>query len=56
MKIGILALQGNFASHSNLIERLGAQTVLVKTSKQLEDIHGLVIPGGNDSNNEGRRM
>lgn len=46
MKVGILALQGNFASHAQLVERIGAQPLLVKTSLQLAEVDGLIIPGG----------
>lgn len=46
MRIGILALQGDFAEHAAMIERCGAQTVLVKHASQLADIDGLIIPGG----------
>jgi 5'-phosphate synthase pdxT subunit len=46
MKIGVLALQGNFASHAQLVERIGAQPILVKTALQLDGVDGLIIPGG----------
>jgi pyridoxal 5'-phosphate synthase pdxT subunit len=46
MKIGVLALQGDFDAHRRLLEDLGAQVVLVKKPDQLDDIDGLVIPGG----------
>src|SRR5713226_688087 len=46
MKIGVLALQGDFDAHRRRLEELGAEVVLVKKPGQLDDIDGLVIPGG----------
>ncbi len=46
MKIGVLALQGDFDSHRRRLEELGAEVVLVKKPEQLNEIDGLVIPGG----------
>jgi 5'-phosphate synthase pdxT subunit len=46
MKIGVLALQGDFDAHRRRLEELGVQVVLVKKPEQLDDIDGLVIPGG----------
>ncbi len=46
MKIGVLALQGDFAAHHRRLEELGAEVVLVKKPEQLDEIDGLVIPGG----------
>jgi pyridoxal 5'-phosphate synthase pdxT subunit len=46
MKIGVLALQGDFDAHRRRLEELGAEVVLVKKPKQLDEIDGLVIPGG----------
>jgi 5'-phosphate synthase pdxT subunit len=46
MKIGVLALQGDFDAHRNRLEELGAEVVLVRRPEQLEHIDGLVIPGG----------
>lgn len=45
-KIGVLALQGDFDAHRRRLEELGAEVVLVKKTKQLDEIDGLVIPGG----------
>jgi 5'-phosphate synthase pdxT subunit len=42
----VLALQGDFREHQLLLEQLSADVVAVKTANQLEDIAGLVIPGG----------
>jgi pyridoxal 5'-phosphate synthase pdxT subunit len=46
MKIGVLALQGDFDAHRRRLEELGAEVVLVKKPEQFDDIEGLVIPGG----------
>ena len=46
MKIGVLALQGDFDAHRRRLEELGADVVLVKKPEQLKEIEGLVIPGG----------
>lgn len=46
MKIGVLALQGDFDAHRRRLEELGAEVVLVKKPEQLDEIGGLVIPGG----------
>jgi pyridoxal 5'-phosphate synthase pdxT subunit len=46
MKIGVLALQGDFDAHRQRLEELGATVVLVKKPEQLDQIDGLVIPGG----------
>jgi 5'-phosphate synthase pdxT subunit len=49
MKIGVLALQGDFEAHRRRLEELGAEVVLVKKPEQLDDVDGLVIPGGESS-------
>jgi 5'-phosphate synthase pdxT subunit len=49
MKIGVLALQGDFDAHRRRLEELGAKVVLVKKPEQLDEIDGLVIPGGESS-------
>jgi len=46
MKIGVLALQGDFDAHRKRLQELGAEVVLVKRPEQLEEIDGLIIPGG----------
>jgi pyridoxal 5'-phosphate synthase pdxT subunit len=46
VKIGVLALQGDFDAHRKRLEELGAEVVLVKKPAQLDEIDGLVIPGG----------
>ena len=49
MKIGVLALQGDFAAHRRRLEELGALVVEVRKPEQLDGIDGLVIPGGESS-------
>src|SRR6202035_5502360 len=44
--IGVLALQGDFDAHRRRLEELGAKVVLIKKPEQLDEIDGLVIPGG----------
>ncbi|MEK0317204.1 pyridoxal 5'-phosphate synthase glutaminase subunit PdxT [Cohnella sp. 56] len=46
MKIGVLALQGAVAEHIRSIELAGGEGVAVKRTEQLEEIGGLIIPGG----------
>lgn len=46
MKVGILALQGNFREHSIAVKKLGAEPILVKLPEDLDDVHALIIPGG----------
>ncbi len=49
MKIGVLALQGDFDAHKKRLEELGAEVVLVRKPEQLDEVQGLVIPGGESS-------
>jgi 5'-phosphate synthase pdxT subunit len=49
MKIGVLAIQGDFDAHRKRLEELGADVVLVRKPEQLDEIDGLVIPGGESS-------
>lgn len=46
VKIGVLALQGAVAEHVKALEASGAETIVVKRIEQLEEIDGLVMPGG----------
>ena len=45
-KIGILAIQGDFAAHAAMLESLGAETLEVRTLADLAKCDGLVLPGG----------
>ncbi|HET7207516.1 MAG TPA: pyridoxal 5'-phosphate synthase glutaminase subunit PdxT [Terriglobales bacterium] len=46
MKIGVLAIQGDFDAHRRRLEELGAEVELVRKPEQLDEVPGLVIPGG----------
>ena len=46
MKIGVLALQGDFDAHRRRLEELGAEVTLVRNSEDFDKVDGLVIPGG----------
>lgn len=46
MKIGVLAIQGDFDAHRRRLQELGADVVLVRKPEQLEEVDALVIPGG----------
>ncbi|MER3543700.1 MAG: pyridoxal 5'-phosphate synthase glutaminase subunit PdxT [Chloroflexota bacterium] len=46
MKIGVLALQGDFQEHVAMLRRLGAAAVEVRLPHELEGLNGLIIPGG----------
>jgi 5'-phosphate synthase pdxT subunit len=46
VKIGILAVQGDFEAHAAMLERLGAETPEVRTPADLEGCDGLILPGG----------
>ena len=49
MKIGVLALQGDFDAHRRRLEDLGAEVVLARNPKDFDGLDGLVIPGGESS-------
>ena len=55
MKIGVLALQGAFREHRLMLEHCGAEVVEVRSPEQLEELQGLVIPGG-ESTTIGKMM
>ncbi len=46
MKIGVLALQGDFAEHIAVLRRIGVDAFEVRLPQQLADLNGLIIPGG----------
>ena len=46
LRIGVLALQGNFREHAAVLRRLGAEPVEVRLPAQLDGLDGLIIPGG----------
>jgi len=46
MKVGILAVQGDFEAHGQMLARLGVEHIFVKTPADLANVEGLVLPGG----------
>jgi 5'-phosphate synthase pdxT subunit len=46
MKIGVLALQGDFSEHISMLKKLGVEAVEVRLPKHLDGLDGLIIPGG----------
>ena len=46
MRIGVLAQQGAFAEHLDMLEKLGVEHMQVRLPQELDDIDGLIIPGG----------
>jgi pyridoxal 5'-phosphate synthase pdxT subunit len=46
VRIGVLAVQGNFREHAATLRRLGADVVEVRKPEQLDSLDGLVVPGG----------
>jgi pyridoxal 5'-phosphate synthase pdxT subunit len=46
MRIGILALQGDFAEHEVMLSRLGVTPIQVRLPEQLDGLDGLILPGG----------
>ncbi len=46
MRVGVLALQGDFREHAAMLRRLGADVVEVRKPADLENVEGLVVPGG----------
>jgi len=46
MKIGVLALQGAFIEHEKMLQRLGVEAQEVRLPRDLDDVAGVIIPGG----------
>jgi 5'-phosphate synthase pdxT subunit len=46
MRIGVLAVQGNFREHEAMLSRLGAEPVEIRKPEELAGLDGLVVPGG----------
>ncbi len=46
MKIGVLAIQGDFAEHIAMLKRLGVETQEVRLPAELQGLDGLIMPGG----------
>src|SRR5215471_5989134 len=49
MRVGVLAIQGDYEAHKAVLERLGADVTLVRKPEQLDSIDAIVIPGGESS-------
>ncbi len=45
-RVGVLSLQGDVREHTSMLQRIGADVVAVRTPDQLDDLDGLVMPGG----------
>jgi pyridoxal 5'-phosphate synthase pdxT subunit len=46
MKVGILAVQGDFDAHAAMLARMGVEYVFVRTRRDLEGVDALILPGG----------
>ena len=46
LRIGVLAVQGNFREHLRVLARLGVEGMAVRKPEQLEGLDGLIVPGG----------
>ncbi len=46
LKVGVLALQGSFREHQDVLKRIGVEVVEIKLPKQIRDLDGIIIPGG----------
>lgn len=46
LRIGVLALQGDFAEHIVMLQECGVEAVEVRTEAQLAEVDGLILPGG----------
>jgi len=46
MKIGIVAIQGDYEAHGKALERLGVEHVFVRTPADIDGIKGIILPGG----------
>jgi pyridoxal 5'-phosphate synthase pdxT subunit len=46
LRVGVLALQGDFEAHAKTLRQLGAEPSEVRTPEDMEGLDALVIPGG----------
>jgi 5'-phosphate synthase pdxT subunit len=46
VKVGVLGLQGAFREHAQALEAAGAEAIIIKKVEQLNEIDGLILPGG----------
>jgi 5'-phosphate synthase pdxT subunit len=49
MKIGILSIQGDYEAHAHVLDRLGVAHEFVRTPRDLENLSGIILPGGESS-------
>ncbi|HYL69614.1 MAG TPA: pyridoxal 5'-phosphate synthase glutaminase subunit PdxT [Candidatus Limnocylindria bacterium] len=49
MKIGILAIQGDYEAHAKVLDRLGVEHQFVRTPSDLDGVSGIILPGGESS-------
>jgi 5'-phosphate synthase pdxT subunit len=49
MQVGVLALQGAFAAHSDCLTSIGVQSIEVRNTEQLSSVDALLMPGGESS-------
>lgn len=52
LKIGVLALQGDFWEHQLILRTLGVDTMQVRTAEDLDNLDGLILPGGESTSME----
>ena len=45
-RVGVLAIQGDFLEHRQVLERIGVEAPEIRLPHQLDDVEGLIIPGG----------
>jgi putative intracellular protease/amidase len=46
MKIGILAIQGDYEAHAQMLQRIGVHNTFVRTPQDLRGLNGIILPGG----------
>lgn len=46
MKVGVLALQGNYEMHSRVLQKISIEPVYIRYPDELDTVEGLIIPGG----------
>jgi len=49
MRIGILAIQGDYEAHAKVLHRLGVEHIYVRTPADLDGLAGIILPGGESS-------
>ena len=45
-RVGVLAIQGDFLEHRQVLERIGVEAPEIRLPHQLDEVEGLIIPGG----------